>query len=439
MFHVKPRRPAGQSLFHVEHQTPVGMLRCSISLSGGAQRETIAALCAPPMISLARYAALLARPDLKAAIIASMIGRLPIGITGLSILLLAQSATGSFARAGATAAAYVVGLACFAPLLGRIIDRSGPRPVLLWCGCAFPAALVALVLAASTEAAVASVCAFAAGANFPPITVCMRTFFRRRLGEESLLAAAYSLESVLIETIFIAGPILVALFVAYGTAAMAVLFAAVCAVSGTLMFLRSPALSDWRIETRSDASLFGPLAEPGLMPLLVVVLGYSAAFGLVEIGVTAYAAEVGNPALAGVLLGLMSVGSAAGGLAYGGRSWRLPLARQFAATLCIMGAGVALLALPMPALLFAVVSVAAGIVMAPTLTIQTMLVARTASPQHVTEAFTWSTTALLAGVGIGMAAGGWLIERWSSSATFIAAAIVALCAGALAVLWLRAD
>jgi len=393
------------------------------------------------MISLARYAALLARPDLKAAVFASMIGRLPIGIVGLSILLLAQSATGSFARGGATAAAYVVGLACFAPVLGRFIDRSGPRPVLLWCGCAFPAALIALVLAvrAGTDAAVALALAFAAGANFPPITVCMRTFFRRRLGEESLLATAYSLESVLIETIFIAGPILVAVFVAYASAAVAVLFAAFCALTGTLMFVRSPALKDWRIEARTAASLSGPLAERGFVSLLAVILGYSAAFGLVEIGVTAYAAEAGSPALAGVLLGLMSVGSAAGGLAYGSRSWRLPLARQFAATLCILGAGVALLALPMHAWLFALVSVAAGIVMAPALTIQSMLVARTASPQHMTEAFTWSTTGLLAGVGIGIATGGWLIERWNSGATFVAAAIAALCAGALAAVWLRAD
>jgi len=374
-------------------------------------------------------------------VIASMIGRLPIGITGLSILLLAHGATGSFVRGGGVTAAYVVGLACFAPVLGRIIDRSGPRSVLLWCGCAFPAALIALVLAVrpGTDAGVALVFAFAAGANFPPITVCMRTFFRRRLGEESLLAAAYSLESVLIETIFIAGPILVAVFVAYASAAVAVLFAAFCALTGTLMFVRSPALKDWHIEVRTAGSLFGPLAEPGFLSLLAVILGYSAAFGLVEIGVTAYAAEAGSPALAGVLLGLKSVGSAAGGLAYGSRSWRLPLARQFAATLCILGAGVALLALPMHASLFAVVSVAAGIVMAPALTIQTMLVARTASPQHVTEAFTWSTTGLLAGVGIGIAAGGWLIERWNSSATFVAAAIAAICAGALAAVWLRAD
>lgn len=394
------------------------------------------------MISLARYRTLLAHADFKSVLLASIIGRLPIGLTGLSVLLLAQGATGSFARGGAAAAAYVVGLACFAPLLGRIIDRSGPRIVLLCCALAFPASLIALVIAIRTNpesAFLALAAAFVAGATFPPITVCMRTFFRRQLAEDALLATAYSLEAVLIETIFIAGPVLVALFVAYVSASSAVLFAAVCGLTGTLLFLRTPALRNWRIEARTRKSLFGPLAEPGFPSLFIVVLAYSGAFGLVEIGVTAYAAEAGNAALAGVLLGLMSAGSAAGGLAYGSRSWRLPLARQFAVTLWLLGAGVALLALPMNAWLFAFISVLAGVVMAPTLTIQSMLVARIASPEHATEAFTWSSTGLLAGVGIGMASGGWLVERWGSGAAFIAGAVVAMCAGLLAVMWMRPD
>ena len=200
------------------------------------------------MISLARYSALLAHPDFKSVLVASIIGRLPIGVTGLSILLLAQGATGSFARGGAAAAAYVMGLACFAPILGRIIDRSGPRAALLWCAVAFPASLIALVAAVRFDSGGAFLpfaAAFAAGANFPPITVCMRTFFRRRLAEESLLATAYSLESVLIETIFIAGPMLVAFFVAYASASAAVSFAAVCGIAGTLLFLRSPAVRNW--------------------------------------------------------------------------------------------------------------------------------------------------------------------------------------------------
>jgi len=44
--------------------------------------------------------------------------------------------------------------------------------------------------------------------------------------------------------------------------------------------------------------------------------------------------------------------------------------------------------------------------MAPALIIQSILVAKTAKAEHATEAFTWSTSALLGGVGIGLALGG---------------------------------
>ncbi|OGA20467.1 MAG: hypothetical protein A3H34_07945 [Betaproteobacteria bacterium RIFCSPLOWO2_02_FULL_67_19] len=386
------------------------------------------------MISLDRYAALLAHPDLRATVLASVIGRLPIGITGLSILLLVQGASGSFAAAGAMTAAYIIGLACVAPLLGRIIDRSGPRDVLTISAVAFPGTLCALVLAThiAPDTLLSAVLAFAAGASFPPITVCMRTYLRQQLREESLLGAAYSLESVLIELIFIVGPMLVALLLAVVSADAAVLLAALCGASGTLLFLRSPALAHWHTEPHAASRQFGPLAGRDFTALLAVVLGYAAAFGLVEIGVTAYAAARDLPAMAGVLLALMSAGSAIGGLAYGSRSWAPPLTRQFAIALGLMGFGMALLALPGNVWSFALLSFLAGIVMAPALTMQAMLVARIASSRHATEAFTWSSTALLSGVGLGMALGGWLIERWDWRATFVAASIAAFSSGARA-------
>jgi MFS family permease len=388
------------------------------------------------LISLARYAALLSRHELRSTVVASVIGRLPIGIAGLAILLLAQGATGSFAHGGAAAAVYVAGLACTAPILGRIIDRSGPRRTLMVCAIAYPSALCAFVLAVQAGAALAPALALAAlaGASFPPITVCMRTFYRQQLADDALLAAAYSLEAVLIELIFILGPMLVALFVAGLSAAAAVLFAAGCSLAGVSLFLGSPALRRWRVEPRERATLFGPLAERGFLPLLAVILCYSMAFGLVEIGVTAHAAEAGTPAFAGVLLGVMSAGSAAGGLAYGSRSWGAALATQFAAVLFLMAVGVVVLAMVSNVWLFGVLCVFAGIVMAPALTIQAMLVAKTASAAHTTEAFTWSATGLLAGVGAGLAAGGWIVERWASPATFLAAGAAALAASAFATL-----
>ena len=222
-----------------------------------------------PVISLARYATLLERADLRHAIVASVIGRLPIGILGLAILLATQASSGSFGLAGAVAGCYLAGLASMAPVLGRVIDRKGPARTLLICAFAFPATLIALVAALRLGAPLWSAFVFAAlaGATFPPITVSLRTYLRRRLTEETQLAAAYSLESVLIEIIFIIGPVLVAFFVAYVSASAAVLFAAGCGLLGTWLFLRSPALAQWHIQERKSANLFGPLAVRGFVPL----------------------------------------------------------------------------------------------------------------------------------------------------------------------------
>lgn len=388
------------------------------------------------MISLERYAALLRPREMRQTIAASLLGRLPIGMTGLAILLLVQTATESFARGGTATAAYVLGLAAVAPALGRRIDRNGPRATLAVCAVAFPAALIALVLAVDRQATPWLILALAAaaGASFPPITVCMRTYFRQRLGEDPLLTAAYSLESVLIELVFIVGPMMVALFVAVASPPIAVFFSAACGCAGTALFMRTPALREWRIENRTARSLLGPLGEPGFIGLITVILCYSAAFGLIEIGLTAYATERGTPALAGVLLGLMSAGSALGGLAYGSRSWHLPLARQFALMLALMGAGLVVLVLPWSPMPFALWSTFAGVVMAPALIIQSMLVATSARQEHMTEAFTWSASALLSGVGVGMALGGALLEYFRSPAVLAAGAAAALvaAAGALA-------
>jgi MFS family permease len=349
------------------------------------------------------------------------------GVTGLAILILVQSARGSFAAGGAATAAYVTGLAAIAPILGRSIDLYGPRRILLACALLFPAALIALIAAVLHAASMPALLALAglAGACFPPITVCMRTFFKQRFFEGQQLVTAYSVESILIEIIFIAGPLLVALLVAAASPAAAVAAAALSGLVGTLLFLRTPALRDWRIEPRGSRALLGALGEPGFVALLAMVLLFSTAFGLLEIAVTAYATSLGDAALAGVLLGLMSLGSALGGLAYGSRSWRPALETQFALMLGVMGAGLTVLALEWGRWSFAFLAFLAGVVMAPALIIQSTLVAKTVRAAYTTEAFTWSSSALLAGIGIGLAAGGALLEVLPYRAAFAAAGATA--------------
>src|SRR5436305_14100856 len=94
----------------------------------------------------------------------------------------------------------------------------------------------------------------------------------------------------------------------------------------------------------------------------------------------------------------------------------------------ITGVALAVLAAPSSLLAFAALCVVAGVVMAPALIIQSMLVAKTARPEHTTEAFTWATSALLAGVGLGMVLGGIAAEASRSPAAFALAGASALSA-----------
>lgn len=388
----------------------------------------------PPMISLARYAQLFAQPEMRGAILASFVGRLPIGISGLALLLFVQANEASVAQAGLVTSAYLAGLAGIAPLVGRLIDRLGPRPVLLAAGLAYPVALVALVSALSQSAALGVVLllSVAAGATLPQVTTCMRTLYRRRLQDDGELVAALSLDSVLIELVFIIGPMLVAFLVSATSPRVAVLFGAFCGAAGALVITRVRAIRNWPIEPAAHSDLLGVLRDGVFRRLLAVLFGYASVFGLVEIGVASYAFELGRPALAGIILGVMSIGSAAGGLAYGSRAWHLPLTRQFSLALIVMGLSVIPMALVVHPISLAVVGALAGITMAPPLIIQSTMVAKTMPTSQMAEAFTWVTTAMLCGVGLGFALGGTVAETRGAVAVLLLAAAISIAMGSAA-------
>jgi len=388
------------------------------------------------MISFSRYTELFRVPGLAATLAASIVGRLPIGIATLAILLFLQQRTGSFALAGAAAALYVLGLATVAPFLGRLIDRFGPRPVLSVGAAVYPcmmAALVVLALAEGSHGWVAFA-ALAAGASFPPITACMRSLYPRIVPDAGLLQTAYSADAALVESVFILGPALVALLVAVDFTHGAVLFAAVCAGAGNVLFLRSPAVRNWVIQPPAGRrSLLGPLRSPPLLALYAANFLYAFAFGLYELAVTAFAAERGMPAAAGVILALASVGSAAGVIVYGGRAWKFSVTGQFLANLGWMAAGLLLLAPVTNLYLFALLNVVACATMAPAIASQSLLVSRLAAREMLAETFTWSATCLLAGISGGIAAGGLLAEYVAPSWILVSAAGSTLLA--VAIVW----
>src|SRR5512145_1447539 len=119
------------------------------------------------MISLNRYQSLLREPHIASTVVASVVGRLPIGMAVISILLFVQQVDKSYSRAGIASGLYVVGVAALAPYVGRLIDRFGPRPLLVVSACAYPLALCALIVAVRSGAGILwlGVAAFLAGAT----------------------------------------------------------------------------------------------------------------------------------------------------------------------------------------------------------------------------------------------------------------------------------
>jgi len=391
------------------------------------------------MIAFGRYARLLREPGVGSSVLASVVGRLPIGIAAFSIILLVQARRGSFVSAGVASACYVLGLGLLAPVVGRLIDRLGPRPVLIATAAGYPLALAVLIALVSSAAPALWIDASAllAGALLPPVTICMRTLLPRLLREPAQLHTAYSVDSVLIEIMFIAGPLLVALFVAHGSPAGAVALAAVTGGAGALIFLGAPAIRAWEITATARRDWFGPLHGAQLRRLYAITFVYSSAFGLLEIAVTAFATHAGRPAAAGALLAAASIGSALGALVYGSHDWRWPPQRQFVAALVLMALGMLPLAAVANIYWFGALCLIGCMPMAPVLAIQSVLTSRLAPPNMAAESFTWGGTCLLAGIGAGTTLGGLLVERLSPGAALVVAATATMAGAVAARLWLR--
>lgn len=339
---------------------------------------------------------------------------MPIGIAGLAILLFVQDRAGSFALAGSAAALYTLGFGAVAPVLGRLIDRFGPRPVLTACALLYPGALVGLAALVFAQAGPTAICAAAlvAGAALPPITACTRALYPRLITEPGVLQSAYSIDSALVEVVFVVGPALVAGCVALGHPEAAVFLAALTAATGAVLFIRTPSIRGWAAAAAlTQRDWAGVLRYPKLLVLYGATVLYSLSFGLYEVAVTAHAAAKGAPAVAGVALALASLGSGVAAFVYGSRHWRAPLKRQLVRALAAMTAG-SLLLVPIDHLaLYATANLVAGAPMATVIATQSLLLARFAPRERLAESFTWGTTCLLAGIGGGIAAGGVMAEK----------------------------
>jgi MFS family permease len=366
---------------------------------------------------LDRYATVLRGTGAAAPLAASVVGRLPLGMTGFAALLLTRESTGSYAAAGLVSAAYAIAFALVSPARARTADRRGPVRILLLMGALHPVALGALVALAAVEAGAPALAlaAVAAGATVPPLGAVMRALWGQ-LVRGPALTTAYALEAVVIELCFVGGPLTVALLAGLIGPSAAVLAAAVFTLAGTVLLTSTPALRAVRPSVDAPRHVLGPLTSAPVRSLLLGVGAIGAGFGAIEVALPAFVEDTGGrPSTAGVLLAVWSVGSIVGGLTYGAVHPRAPHRRQLPWLVGALAVGTALpLVVGGPAaaglLLMGGALFAYGLAIAPFSACNSVLLGGSAPPGTVTEAFAWNSSMIFGGAALGAALAGVLVE-----------------------------
>ncbi|MBX6390453.1 MAG: MFS transporter [Frankia sp.] len=371
------------------------------------------------------YQRALTTPGARRFVLAGFVGRLPISMAGLGVVLYVQHTTGSYGTGGSVAAVGTLAEALLATRLGRALDRFGQARVLVPCVAGHLLGLAGLLAAVQTGAPRPLWYAAAAllGGLLPPVGGCVRARWSASLDDADVLRAAFALEAALDEAVFILGPI-VATVLATAVAPSAGLLAA-----GALAALGAGALAAQRATDPGPhppvrgAARVRVLRSPAPRALVLVHVAIGLAFGAVDLSAVAFARDEGFGALSGVMLGLYACGSGVSGLLFGARSSTLGPARRFLRCAAVMSAAL-WLPLAAPNAIAAVpLMLLAGASTAPTLISSNALMERLMPAGARTEGFAWLQMAVVTGIAAGAPLAGAVIDGHGGRMGFIVAGV----------------
>jgi MFS family permease len=366
------------------------------------------------------YAALLRVRGGPAFSAAAFVGRLPISMGGIAIVLLVSASTHRYGLAGAVSAVTALAEALGQPVLSRYVDRYGQwravPPMVLGC----VAGLGAMTWAATSGAAAWTLflSGALAGACWPNLGAFVRARWSHALGGRPELQTAYSLESVLDEVIFVLGPPLVTwVAVAVGPpeaiATMAGLLVVGCGLFVVQRSTEPPPVP-------RDAHAGRPaLSVPGVRVLVVVMVALGGVFGCFEVVTVAISVQQGHPGAAGVILALNAAGSMVAGLVWGALRLSTPLDRLLLVLALVVPLTVVAFPFVSSLVVLGVVGFLAGFVISPTLITTFRLMEVMSPPGRLTEGLTLASTGIVLGVSVAAAVSGRLVDTIGTPQAYV--------------------
>ena len=381
------------------------------------------------------YRLVLSLPGARYAFALAILGRLSYGTVTLALLFTIQNATQSFAITGTVLGAF--GIATLtAPLKSRLMDRYGQPLVLMTLGLSFPLAVLALALFAGSLTrypAILVALGAVAGLTTPPLGPAMRFLWAQMTPTQDLRQRAYSMDSVVEESLYVMGPAIAGGLIAVSSPEAALILTAALALVGTVGLATSPAARTHAARGVSESTLIGvgPLKVRPFLTLLVAVAGAGLALGVIEITVAARAELEGDPASAGYVLAALAAGSVLGGLIWGRRSHHRRRSTHLVGLMAVFGVGIAVASWMPDLLSLGVALFAAGLGLAPIFIVSYIASDALVPHTHRTEATTWVNTVNNFGWSGGAAVAGWFIGQSSLQITFLVGTVLLIIAGGI--------
>lgn len=263
------------------------------------------------------YRRTLALPGLRTLIVLIFFARIPMSAAGMVLTLhVAVSLGRGYGAAGTVGAAATIGIGLGAPLMGRVVDRVGLRPMLIITTLG---ETLFWITAQSMSYPVLLVIGFVGGV----LTLQGMSIGRQAVAAlvpEELRRTAYSIDSISTELSYMVGPAAAVFFATQfsTTAAMTAMAIGVGAI-GLALFVVNPAVRSE--QELADDDGVRPPRRTWLTPQLigVLVIGAGAVFVLsgTEVTIVAQLRDQGQIGLTGLVIVAWSVYSAVGGMIYG--------------------------------------------------------------------------------------------------------------------------
>jgi MFS family permease len=360
-------------------------------------------------------------PGAAPLIAASLVAAIPAGAIGVLLVLHVRALHGSYALAGVTASAYMVGAAASAPAVGRAVDHFGQTRVLTLATLVTASALLGLaVVPGDVTPALPIALALIGGLCAPPVGACTRTLLPDVIDDDDTLHAAYALESSGLEISYIAGLVFVGLLTLLSTRLALGIDALMLAI-GIAWFVAQPASRQWRptLSEQARRSALGALASGRVVVLFVTITLFAVSFGAMEVSVNAFASEHGSSGATGPLVALWGVGSLIGGLIAASSVAPVDAPRRVIALLLVMALADAVLIVLSGSWLLVAMLPIAGLAIAPVYAVIHAMTGLAAAAGTSTEAFAWLGTGTSAGFAAGAALAGALADAGGAQAAFI--------------------